>query len=135
MVPVRIILSVLASDMVQHPLANSIRHPALLNLEMERRDMFDEGTSIAFLSKILFTEPLSPDDFVQIVAVPRPEDETDPSPNPVILFVSSLLRKLKLDRFVRMCDVVPELIIIGVGPLAKYAWDILEDFDESAGET
>ena len=70
MVPVRIILSVLASDTVQRPFANSIQHPALSNLETERRDMFDEGTSIAFLSEILFTAPLSPDNFIQIVAVP-----------------------------------------------------------------
>ena len=110
----RIILSVFASDIVQRPLTNSVRHPALSNLETERREMFDEGTSIVFFREIGFTEPFSPGDFIQIVAVPHPDDNMEPSPNPVILLVSSLSRKSKSDHFVRMCDVVPESIIIGV---------------------
>ena len=133
MVPVRMILFVFASVMVQCPLANSIRHPALSNLETERRETFDVGTSIVFLSEILLTAPLSSGDFAQIVAVPRPDDETDPSPKPVMLFLSSLSRKSKSDRLVRMCDVVPESMIIGIRPLAKYGWDALVEFDESIG--
>ena len=119
MVPVRITLSVLESEIVQRPLANSIRHPALSNRETERRDTFDEGTSMVFFREMRLTEPLSPGDFVQTVAVPRPEDATDPSPKPVILFVSSLSRNSKSDRLVRMCDVVPESIIIGVCPFTR----------------
>ena len=97
--------------------------------------MFDEGTSMVFLSEILLTAPLSSGDFIQIVAVPRPDDETDPSPKPVISFLSSFLRKSKSDRLVRMCNVVPESIIIGVHPLAMYAWDVLVDIDGSVCET
>ena len=76
--------------------------------------MFDEGTSMVFFREIQFTEPFSLGDFIQIVAMPCPDDNMEPSPNPVILLVSSLSRKSKSDHFVRMCNVDPESIIIGV---------------------
>ena len=135
MVPVRIGWFVLASVIVQRPPANLIWHPALSNLEMERRETFDEGMSMVFLSEILLMAPLSSGDFAQIVAVPCPDDEIDPSPKPVILFLSSVSRKSKSDCIVRMCDIIPESMIIGVRPLAMYAWDALVDFDELVCET
>jgi len=78
---------ILVSEIVQCPLVNLMRHPALSNCETERRDMFDEGTNIALFSVMQLTAPLHPGDFVQTVAVPRPEDETDP-------LISFLLGKL-----------------------------------------
>ena len=104
---------------MHHPLRNSIRHPALLNLETERRETFEEGMSIALLKPMRLTAPLRPGDFVQTIAVPRPEEETDPSPKPVILLVSSLSSDSKSDHLLWICDVVPESMIIGVGPLAR----------------
>ena len=100
-------------------LRNLIQHPALLNLETERRETFEEGMSIALLKPMWLTVPSHPGDFVQMITVPRPEEETDPSPKPVILFVSSLLSDSKFNHLLWMCNVVPEFIIIGVGPLAR----------------
>ena len=57
-----------------------------------------EGTNIVLFNMMRLTEPLRPEDFVQTVAVPRPEEATDPSPKPVILLVSSLSMKVKSDR-------------------------------------
>ena len=115
----RISSFVLVSEIAHCPLRNLIRHPALLNLKTERREMFEEGTSIALLKLMRLTAPSCLGDFVQTIAVPRPEEETDPSPKPVILLVSSLLSDLKSDRLLWICDVVPESMIIGVGPLVR----------------
>ena len=65
------------------------------------------------------TAPSRPGDFVQTIAVPRPEEETDLSPKPVILLVLSLSSDSKSDRLLWICDVVLESMIIGVGPLVR----------------
>ena len=96
--PVRMTSFVLASEIVHRPLRNLTRHPALSKRETERRETFDEGTYIALFNAMRFTVPFRLDDFVQIIAVPRPEEDTDPSPKPVILFVSSLSSEVKSDR-------------------------------------
>ena len=98
MVPVRMVSPVFMSEILHRPLAKSTRHPALSNLETERRETFDEGTNIVFFSVIRLIEFLPLEDFVQTVAFPRPEDETDESPKPVILFVSSLSMNSKSER-------------------------------------
>ena len=98
MVPVRIISPVFMSEILHRPLANSTQHPALSNLETERSETFDKGTNIVFFNVIQLMEFLPLEDFIQMVAFLQPEDETDESPKPVMVFVSSLLTNSKSER-------------------------------------
>ena len=62
---------------------------------------------MASFSVIRFVEFLHPGGLIQRVAEPRPEEETDPSPEPVVSFISSLSIDEKSEHSLWTCDVVP----------------------------